>query len=73
MNARVKNLELEARKLTVDDRFELVEHILASIDVVDPGIDDAWAKEAQDRLAAWRAGELKSRPAADVFAKYQKS
>ena len=38
----------------------------------DPEIDKAWAEEARDRLAAWRRGELKSRPAADVLAKHLK-
>jgi hypothetical protein len=72
MNATVKTLEREASKLTVDGRFELVEQILAGIDVTDPDIDAAWAAEAQDRLEAWRKGGLKSRPAAEVFAKYAK-
>lgn len=73
MNASVKTLEIEARKLTIDDRFELVEHILASIDATDPAIDEAWAAEAKDRLAAWRTGAMPSRQATDVFAKYIKS
>jgi putative addiction module component (TIGR02574 family) len=73
MNARIKTLEIEARKLTINDRFELVEHILASIDATDPETDEACATEAQDRLAAWRTGEMPSRPATDVFAKHLKS
>ena len=70
MNDRVKTLGLEARKLSADERFELVDNILASLHEPDPAIDAAWALEAKDRLEAWRRGELKSRPAADVFAKY---
>ena len=72
MNDRVKTLGLEARKLSADERFELVDNILASLHETDPAIDAAWAREAKDRLEAWRRGELKSRPAADVFAKYSK-
>lgn len=72
MNDRVKTLGLEARKLTADERFELVDEILASLHEPDPAIDAAWAREAKDRLQAWRRGELTSWPAADVFAKYLK-
>jgi putative addiction module component (TIGR02574 family) len=72
MNDRVKSLSLEARKLTADERFELVEAILASVHEPDSAIDAAWAREAKDRLDAWRRGELSSRSAEDVFAKHLK-
>jgi putative addiction module component (TIGR02574 family) len=70
MTTTVQVLESEAAKLAIDDRFRLVETILDGIDTADQEIDAAWAAEAQDRYAAWRRGELQSRPAAEVFAKY---
>jgi putative addiction module component (TIGR02574 family) len=72
MNDRIKSLSIEARKLTADERFELVDDILASVHEPDPSIDAAWAREAKDRLEAWRRGELGSRPAEEVFAKHLK-
>ena len=72
MNASVEILELEASRLPIDDRFELVEKILARIDGADPEIDAAWLAEVQGRLTAWRNGDLTSRPAAEVFAKHIK-
>jgi len=52
-------------------RATLVEKILDSLDQPDPLIDEAWAKEAEDRINAYDAGELKGIPAEDVFKKYQ--
>jgi putative addiction module component (TIGR02574 family) len=72
MNLRVKSLGAVARTLTADERCELVDDILASIDAPDPAIDAAWSVEAGERLEAWRRGELKSVPAEKVFAKYLK-
>ncbi|MEQ1659967.1 MAG: addiction module protein [Hylemonella sp.] len=33
-------------------------------------LDDLWAQEAEDRLAAYRRGELPAIPMAEVLAKY---
>jgi Putative addiction module component len=67
MNDRVKTLGIEARKLSTEERFELVESILATIHKPDGSIDAAWKHETRDRLEAWRRGELKSRPVLDVL------
>jgi hypothetical protein len=55
-------LASEAAKLPPSERLELVESILATLDRPDPALAAAWAREATDRLAAWRRGEL---PAVD--------
>ena len=54
---------------------ELIESLLAD-DLVfysppDPGIDRLWAKEAEERLAAYRRGEIKAVPLQEVLAKYR--
>lgn len=72
MNDRVRLLGSEARKLTPEERFELVEEIFASLGQPEPEIEAAWISEAKDRLDAWRKGELPSRPLADVLGKYEK-
>ncbi len=47
-----------AAKLAPSDRLQLVETILATLDQPDPIISAAWTAEAEDRLAAFRRGDL---------------
>jgi putative addiction module component (TIGR02574 family) len=62
-----------AAKLPPSDRLELVETILATLDKPDPDISAAWAAEAQDRLAAFRRGELVAVDESDVFGDLDRS
>lgn len=71
MTEAAKHLSLEARKLSPNERLELVDDLLASLNEDDPGIDTRWAKEAEDRLAAYRRGEIKAVPLQEVLAKYR--
>ena len=70
MTEATKTLSSAANKLSPAERLELVEHILNTLDAPDAAIDALWAKEAEDRLAAYRRGEMKRVPLADVLAKY---
>ena len=63
----------QALTLSPKDRATLVEKLLASLDQPDPAIDTLWAKEAEDRINAYEAGELDAIPAEEVFKKYKKS
>ena len=71
MTKAAKTLGAQARKLSPDERMELVDDILASVDEPDPTVDRLWAKEAEDRLAAYRRGEIKAVPLQEVLAKYR--
>lgn len=71
MTETAKHLSLEARKLSPSERLELVDDLLASLNESDPGLDARWAKEAEDRLAAYRRGEIKAVPLQEVLAKYR--
>jgi len=71
MTKAAKTLGAQARKLSSDERMELVDDILASVDEPDPAVDRLWAKEAEDRLAAYRRGEIKAVPLQEVLAKYR--
>jgi putative addiction module component (TIGR02574 family) len=62
MTDAAKILRVQARKLSPSERLELVDDILASLDEPDPNIDKLWAKEAEERLAAYRRGEIKAIP-----------
>jgi putative addiction module component (TIGR02574 family) len=71
MTDTTKTLIIQARKLSPSQRLQLVDEILASLDEPDPNIDRLWAKEAEDRLAAYRRGEIKAIPLEQVLAKYR--
>ena len=71
MTEATKTLSQQARKLSTEERIELVDDILTSIDEPDPTIDRLWAKEAEDRLAAYRRGEIKALSLEEVLAKYR--
>ncbi len=64
-------LSQQAAQLPPVERMALVEQILDSLDMPDPALDALWAQEANDRLAAYRRGEIRAIPLADVLAKYQ--
>src|SRR5687768_3200953 len=69
MNEKVKALSLEARKLTPMERAELIDELIASLDRPDPVIDTLWAKEAEERLAAYDQGEMAAHDIAEVVTK----
>ncbi|MDX2225307.1 MAG: addiction module protein [Rhodospirillaceae bacterium] len=73
MTDAAKQLSAAAMNLLPGDRVELVEQLLDSLDVPDAAIDRLWAKEAEDRLAAFRRGELAAMPLAVALAKHNRS
>jgi putative addiction module component (TIGR02574 family) len=68
MTEIAEKLFREALGLSPNERVGLVEELLKSLDEPDPNLDALWAKEAEDRLRAYRAGEIKSHSADEVFA-----
>ncbi len=71
MSNDAKTLTKQACALPPKDRIALVEDVLDSLDHTDPDIDRQWAREATDRLAAYRRGELKAKGLNDILAKYR--
>ena len=71
MNAKAKALREQARELSPQDRIALVEDVLDSLDRPDAHIDRLWAKEAGERLAAYRRGEIAAKDLSEVIAKYR--
>ncbi len=71
MTEAAKTLSVQARRLSPAEHLELVDDILASLDEPDPNIDKLWVREAEDRLAAYRRGEIKAIPLEQVLAKYR--
>lgn len=73
MTDAAKRLSLAARELSTGDRLELVEQLLDSLDAPDQSIDRRWVAEAEERLAAYRRGEIEAVPLTAVLAKYASS
>ena len=71
MTNAAKTLRAQARKLSPAERIELVDDILASLDEPDAAVDRLWAREAEERLAAYRRGEIKAVALEEVLAKYR--
>ena len=61
-----EELESAALQLPRGERARLTERLLASLDE-DPAIEQAWAAEIAERIRAYRAGELKTYAAEEVF------
>jgi len=71
MSDDAKTLIEQVRALPPQDRIALVEEVLDSLDRTDPGMDQLWAREAGDRLAAYRRGELAAKDLGEIVAKYR--
>lgn len=68
MSQSAKTILHQALEFPSNDRAALVEGLIASLDRPDPALDAIWLKEAEDRLAAYRSGELDAIDAERVFA-----
>ncbi|MBF0185545.1 MAG: addiction module protein [Magnetococcales bacterium] len=65
------SIQTQVRKLSPSARLELVDSILSSLDEPDQEMDRLWSREAEERLAAYRRGEIKAVLLDDVLAKYR--
>lgn len=71
MTNETKTLIEQARALSPEERIALVEDVLDSLDQADPNIDEMWAREASNRLAAYRRGDIAAKNLNDIVAKYR--
>ena len=71
MTQTAEALSAQAVQLPPEERMAVVERILDSLDEPDASLDALWAKEADDRLAAYRRGEIRAVALSEVVAKYQ--
>jgi putative addiction module component (TIGR02574 family) len=69
MARELKDIAAEALELPLTARAELATQLLDSLeDLSDEESDALWAEEAEQRLSAYQAGEIKAIPAEQVFA-----
>ena len=68
MTSRSVELLQEALSLPADERAEIAERLLSSLDTpTDRGIEALWAEEAEDRLDALERGDIKTVGAKQVL------
>lgn len=67
MAASAKSILAQALKLSANDRAALVENLILSLNKPEASLDAEWLKEAEERLAAYRSGELEAVDADEVF------
>ena len=69
MSDALKELEKKAKSLAPDERAQLAEFLLESIQEPPVAeIEAAWDREIEERAAAYDRGELQTVSAEDVFA-----
>lgn len=68
MTASLKEIEQQARALSAEERATLAETLLESLQSPLSDIEAAWAREIEDRVAAFDRGETQPYAAEDVFA-----
>ncbi|NJN50487.1 MAG: addiction module protein [Gammaproteobacteria bacterium] len=67
-----KGIVDSAKRLPPAEPAAVIEALLDIMDASDPAIDAKWVVEAESRLAAYRAGDLKSVDADEVLATLRK-
>ena len=70
MTEVAEKLLREALRLDPVERATLIEELLSSLDKPDAELDAKWAREAEDRVCAYRAGEIEAIPANEIFAEF---
>lgn len=68
MQATLEQLEQQALSLNAEERAKLAEVVLESLTIPLAAVEDAWAHEIEQRVAAYDRGEMRVYDAEDVFA-----
>jgi len=60
MNARVEGMMEQAQALTAEERVSLIDALTELVSPPDSGWQAAWARECEDRLAAYEQGKIEA-------------
>jgi len=66
---RIEDIIREASELPVEDRANVIDSLLRTLNAPNPEIDRAWSETARRRLAELRSGRVQPIPGNRVFAK----
>lgn len=64
---KTKQLIDEISDLPVDQRAEIADHILQTLNAPDPNVEKAWIQEVEARTEEYRQGKVKLIAADEVF------
>ena len=68
MTLNMKKIEQEALQLSPDERAQLAEHLIYSLDEEeDVDAERLWVAEAERRYQDYKNGAVKAKPADEVF------
>ena len=67
MSELAEKLIQQALGLPANERAEVAERLLSSLEPPLSEIDQLWAREVEDRIDAYERGEIRAIPAEDVF------
>ncbi len=73
MSTAINSVVDQALELTASERSDVIEKLLASLDMPDVSIDAVWGKEVDARVEAYEKGDIEAVPVHEVFKKYQES
>lgn len=73
MSDTAKTLSERVCALPPADRLRVVDDVLRTLDETDAALDRLWAHEAEDRLAAWRRGEIRDLPLDEVLRQFHRA
>jgi putative addiction module component (TIGR02574 family) len=73
MSTSLEQVEEQALSLSPEDRAKLAEVMLESLAAPLAEIEEAWAQEIEQRVAAFDRGDIPSYPAEDVFAEAKRT
>ncbi|MBI2908457.1 MAG: addiction module protein [Chloroflexi bacterium] len=69
--ARANEVLKEALALKPQEKAELIDKLLSSLDKPDAEVEAVWAKEVESRIDAYGRGEIKSVALEKVLEKYR--
>jgi putative addiction module component (TIGR02574 family) len=72
MSEAVAQILVQVESLSTQERAELVEAILHSLEPEEPGAAEAWDEELARRVARFQSGQSVEVPAEQVFANWRR-
>jgi putative addiction module component (TIGR02574 family) len=66
-----RNIVEDALSLSMNERAELVEKLLESLDTPNAELNTIWAQESDARIEAYDNNQLNSKPLSKVLSKYK--
>lgn len=71
MSRQASQVLEDALQLSPTERTEVVERLLVSLDHPDVQVDELWAQEAEERIAAYEAGQMQAFSVEVAFAELE--